>query len=108
MRSGTITAGAVLPAFPPEIPHRRKHDVRVRRIDCDISATSRQIRPFEYLVPSFAIVCAFVESTIGRIAPERTRYRGTDRVAVLWAHCDLRNALGFLQTRMRPRFAAVG
>ena len=81
--------------------------IRICRIDRHVGATGRKIRSFEDLVPRFAAVGGFVEAAIGRIAPERSGHCGKDRVAVLWAHCDLRNALGFFQTGTPPCFAAV-
>src|SRR6185295_147073 len=78
------------------------------RIDCDISATGRKIRSFEDLIPCFAAIGGFIETAVGRIAPERAGYSGKDRLAVLWVHGNLCNALGLFQTGMRPCFAAVG
>src|SRR5436190_21810428 len=68
-RGGTFAAGAVLPAFAPEIPHRGVHDIGIDRIESDLCATGRKIRSLESLLPRFTAVGRFVQSAIGRIAP---------------------------------------
>src|SRR4029077_20686637 len=78
------------------------------RVDLDIGATCRKVRPLEDLLPRFAAVDRFVQTTVGRIAPQRARNRDEHRVAVSWINRNPCDAFRFLQASVRPRFAAIG
>src|SRR5262249_53545072 len=56
----------------------------------------------------FAPVGRLVEAAIRRITPKRARHGRKNRVAALRADRYPRDALRFLQTDIRPGFAAVG
>src|SRR6266487_288330 len=56
----------------------------------------------------FAGISRPVKTAIRRITPKRARDSHENRVAVLWAHHNLCNALGVFQTGTCPGFAAIG
>ena len=81
---------------------------RVLRIHRDSRGAGGKIGALQDQIPGLAAVGRFVEAAIGRIAPERARHRGINRVTALRTNDDLRNALRVFQPRLVPGLAAVG
>ena len=103
----TITAGAERPSFATKIPQAREHLVRISRIERDGRGAGGKVRALQHEVPIFAPVRRFVETAIGRIAPERAGHGRVNGVAVFRADDNLRHALRIGQARAGPRFTAV-
>ncbi len=105
---GTVAAGAEGPAFAPEIPHGRKHFVRVGGIERDVGTTGGEVRAFQREVPGLAAIRRLVEPAIRRIAPERARHGRENRIAARRTDDDVGDAFRIRQTGMGPGLAAIG
>ena len=68
-----VAAGTERPAFAPKIPQAGEHNVRIGRIDRDRRGAGGKVGAFQNEVPGLAAIGRFVETAIGRIAPERAR-----------------------------------
>ena len=59
------------------------------------------------MLPCLAAVGRFVQTAIGRIAPQRAGNRDENRVAIPWINGYPCDAFRFLRATTRPRFATV-